>query len=62
MGRVLRWNSWDLPDDPVGRFMGLADRADARAIVAALAFTLAAGAGLHAVWSLLGSPLRPSRD
>lgn len=62
MGRVLRWNSWDLPDDPVGRFMGLADRADAPAIVAACVFTLVVGAGLHAVWSLLGSPLRPSRD
>jgi uncharacterized membrane protein len=62
MGRVLRWNSWDLPDDPAGRLLGLVDRADTAGVLAGLAFTLVAGGFLHAVWSILVPPSRPSRD
>jgi uncharacterized membrane protein len=62
LGRVLRWNSWDLALDPVGRTAGLvAHLDDPRNLAAALAFTLAVGIGLHAAYAVIGRPDDPGR-
>ncbi|WP_217915591.1 DUF1361 domain-containing protein [Miltoncostaea marina] len=59
LGRVLRWNSWDLVDDPLGRLAELAGHlGDGARLAAAAAFVAAFGAGLSLAYSAFGRAAR----
>ncbi len=52
LGRVLRWNSWDVLGDPAGMLAELAGHlSDPRSLAVAVAFTLVVGAGLHLTYA-----------
>jgi uncharacterized membrane protein len=54
LGRVLRWNSWDVLDDPVGRLGGLLGHlANPASLAFAVAFTAGVGACLHMAYAAL---------
>lgn len=54
LGRVLRWNSWDLLDDPVARLDGLLGHlGDPTTLAVAVVFTVGVGACLHVAYATL---------
>lgn len=63
LGRVLRWNSWDVVGDPLGRLDALAAHvSDPATGAAALALTIALGIGLHTAYAAASHLMeRPTR-
>jgi uncharacterized membrane protein len=54
LGRVLRWNSWDVLADPVGRVGGLLGHlGDPATLAVAAVFTAGVGACLHVAYAAL---------
>ncbi|WP_217921106.1 DUF1361 domain-containing protein [Miltoncostaea oceani] len=52
LGRVLRWNSWDVLGDPAGMVTELAGHlSEPRSLAIAVGFTLVVGVGLHLAYA-----------